>query len=474
MKKNISKKTFFYCIASEIMIIILIPIFIVGLYNHPSADDYSYSLYTYQAVNNGANIFEVIVAALKTSIHFYNTWQGLYTSAFILALQPAIFGEHFYIFTTIIIIMVLFTSILYLMKTIYKNVFKSDKKIYWFISLVILFFMLETIPSPVEGLYWFNGSFNYLFFFGLTLIQIGTIIKYNDNKSKITLFISSILAFLISGGNHVTAFGCLLINIFFFVVYIFKNKKVLSIAPVLFSLIGFIINLLAPGTAIRAACFEQPSFIETISNTWHNSILFIMNNISFSMILLVLVVVTLMKEELKKINIPMKFILIIIILSYILIAALMCVPYKAMKFYGAYRVANVFYFTLTFITILIGAMCFSYFIKKDTFKKFNQNNIYIFIIIAIILIGIFGKRTTTTSVESVIELLAGIPQTYSAEMDERLELYLNDENKEIYVKPLTMKPKILFFDDITNDKEDWKNISIAEYYNKKFIVIDNK
>lgn len=42
------------------------------------------------------NTLDLLKTAYDTDKQFYLTWQGLYTSAFLLALQPGIFGERYY------------------------------------------------------------------------------------------------------------------------------------------------------------------------------------------------------------------------------------------------------------------------------------------------------------------------------------------------------------------------------------------
>lgn len=39
----------------------------------------------------------------------------------------------------------------------------------------------------------------------------------------------------------------------------------------------------------------------------------------------------------------------------------------------------------------------------------------------------------------------------------------------VVVEPLSVKPEVIFFDDITDDPENWKNISTAKYFDKKSV-----
>lgn len=76
------------------------------------------------------------------------------------------------------------------------------------VSAAALVLTLNGMPSIVQGLYWFNGAWNYIPFFYLTLFNLALLIRYEFEKipQKRWLIGSVLLSFLISGGNHVTGF----------------------------------------------------------------------------------------------------------------------------------------------------------------------------------------------------------------------------------------------------------------------------
>ena len=77
-------------------VVSMIPLLMLSLYNHPSADDFAYAAETHMVWKSTRNIFYVIRQAAATSVKYWNRWQGRYTSAFLLALEPGIFGEQYY------------------------------------------------------------------------------------------------------------------------------------------------------------------------------------------------------------------------------------------------------------------------------------------------------------------------------------------------------------------------------------------
>ncbi len=472
------KKTDIFITA--VVIIILLPIFIAAFYNHPSADDFSYSVFTKRAIENGGNIIDIVKAAWRNNIGYYNSWQGLYVSGFILALQPAIFGEHFYALTTFIVTGCIFIGILILAKTIYKYVLKSESKRYWIVSLVTLFFVLEKMPSPAEGLYWFNGSMNYLFFLMILFIQIAELIKYCSEHKIRNLLSATVLAFLLSGGNHVTAFAGILVSIICFIFTIYKKQDRLSFIPIITGTIGFILNLTAPGTAVRAASINyKGNAIVTITHTAMAVLDRVDTWFTFSTLLFLGIICILMYEEIKKKNISLKISAILSILSYIVLAGMMCVPYQAAGNYGAGRLENTLFITFIVMITVITVSLFSNLIKYIKMPK-NPEKIYIYAfgILFITLAGInypTSKEVNyTTSVKLVKEFKNGIITGYNDEMNERIKLYLDEENKNVEVKPLVNRSEVISSGEISSDPTYWCNQAISNYYKKETVSLEKE
>ena len=131
---------------------------ILCFFSSPYLDDYAYSIETKKIVQlSNWNIFDLIRAAFRTDITFYNTWQGLYSSAFILSLQPGIFSDgEFYGYGALVLLFFLFFSRCFLLINL-RNTFSDKKKISnrivvgtGFISFAML---VQGMPGIVQGTY---------------------------------------------------------------------------------------------------------------------------------------------------------------------------------------------------------------------------------------------------------------------------------------------------------------------------------
>lgn len=478
-------------IKSEYVIIlfctcILLPLLVVGIYNRPSADDYDYALITYKAFQNSKGIesvFAVLVAAFQTTIHFYNTWQGLYTSAFLLSLHPGIFNEQLYGLSTTIIIglLILYFCLSFLLVNRHSKVFQSKIHVLAF-SLLITVCICLWLPSAVEGLYWFNGAMNYLPWAASNMLIMALIYDayHLQGKKKLNrVVLAAILSFITSGANHVTAFA----NILFLLIsnaYLLFNKKKYGLVPLAFAVFGFMIMYLAPGTAIRAGYFDSPSALTTIWDSLYHGREMIEKwmNVEWVCYLICITPICALFAERYRKYFAKCLPIFPLVISIGIICALFCVPYYAMYNFGAPRVTNVIWVTFMELsafnyTWIIGWLFEKKIVDFKAIEIITERWTYTVVILLSLIFMVITPFTHTknsTLSIAISELKSGIAQRYSAEMDERIRLYRDDEWKEIGVMPIVHQSRLLYFSDLSSQKGEWPNTSISEYYGKEIYL----
>ena len=423
-------------------------------------------------------------------MEYMQKWQGLYSAAFLLALQPAAFHERLYAITSVIIMMILTIGIITLMNSIIHNGLRVKSKEGYFIGFIISFYMIQCMPDRVEGLFWYNGAMNYLFFFGLVLIHISLLIRYwNKDKAYFSILLSTLLCFLISGGNHVTSFACILINICFLFFALIKKKKYMVLLPAISGIIGFIIMCTAPGTAIRAAKDgADVSLLKTIFSCGYQTLISDKSFISVSIILLLAVLTPYFAQMIKMSQVDIFNIWGMIgclVFDFTLISAMYCVPYYAMGVFGEGRVLDTIYCAYI-VLLLLTYWYFVGFVLKympgivSEADKINSNSMKyaIYSIVCILFIGYIsitgGVNKYSTGAEAVMEIADGSAKRYDAEYMERVELYEDALIDNVVVDEYTAKPELLFFADMNEEPEKWPNTIIARYYNKNGIGMRKK
>lgn len=469
------KSNYIYII---LMFLITIPVFVIAFYAFPNFDDYAYSIDTYHVVLNGGNMFDLMVAAFNTSMEFMQTWQGLYTSAFLLALQPGIFGEQFYFITVIVIVASLFIGIYLLIKSVNKYIFKNRNN-HIFLTILVLFFLIQTMPDPYEAFYWYNGAVNYLFFLGLLFVVWAEYISlYNNQKENVfRLILLSVLMFLLSGGNHITAFAGLFVGFIVVIVSFIKKKKRLLIIPFIIGLIGFVYNITSPGTAIRAGALGMDAdFVGTIIETFRKSFGFLSDFTSFSLILFIILMLCCLYPSIREWKIVIsKKMLVIPLLSYILLCGMYSIVYFATGSFGAGRVYNTIYVIYVILLLINMVLLLKYLLNKKIINlgKINSKLKFVFPIIVIVFVGFFGNNVyyNSTTYEAIRELTSGEAKTFKVEQQSRFDKYTNKKIDEVIVKPLTAKPYLLFGTEacIITEDNNCSNNAVNDYFDKKVI-----
>ena len=463
MKKN---KLLTFSIAG-ICVLNLIVFFIIGFYTRPCADDFTYSYRLYHLIQSGNyNLFSILKTSIDTIDNFYHSWQGTYSSAFIMSLQPGVWGEKYYCVGVFLLIIFMYICLYRLFKVLNKYVFKEDSINVGLISLLYLTFFLQTVPYIVECIYWLNGSFHYEPFFFLTLVVISYVIEYycetdKDKKTK-AVIMSSIFSFIISGGNQVTSFFNILVLVLAIIYAIYRKKDKGIIITLLVAAIGFIIMFMAPGNNNRIGDTVQTAPIMAILNSFKGSIKYAYRWFGVSWIAFIILNVILFEPFIKNTKHNLKINpIIIILITYCLYAAMFCPTNYAMSTNGPKRAKNVIYFALILFSIF-DVIYTLIWLKKKTNMKININN-KITIISTVLLLVLITVSTNNNALTALKELQDGTARNFAMSFDKRVELIKKSKDTVIEVEKLP-DSIILKFDDISEDINDWQYGAWNNYY----------
>ncbi len=484
LNKVINKKSVFL-LSLIVFAILLFPIIKVSFYTHPAADDFNYGINTINKIND-VGFIGVLNGAFKTIAYFYKTWQGTFSAIFLFALSPSVLGPNCYFLTTIIILVVLLLSIMYLFKTIMINFLKCDKYIYYICTIIFYLVSIETLPSINQGLYWWNGASYYMIFFSLELVLLSLLFDAYINKRKKRTALMCLLSFIIGGGNFITALQQIIVLfILTFVLVIFKKDKS-SVSPLVFSLLGLGISALAPGNAKRAAAVVGMNPIKAIILSFSNAYMFIFQWIKPISIICLIIIALLLIPYIKNIKFKFRGILPVIILSYCIFSAEFTPTLYSTSSIGEGRLWNIMYISLLLFILFNIFYFIGYVLNKMKEKKIINNiektlNFYIsgksiFAIASLILVGslmYFDKYSMTSYITYDI-LQNGQAQTYDQEYRERQKILENESIKKVEFEKYTYMPYPIFYVDYTSDKDHWLNTPVAEIYNKEYVIVKEK
>lgn len=472
-----------------VLLLMLMPVLYISRYARPVLDDFDYGLFVQPSVENGINILGILKGAWESCCYMYKTWQGTYSSCFIMPLHPGILDEKLYGLTTWILVGMLFVAFWLLFKVVKKNCFEKRelKSVYWaLLSTVVL---ALGMPYPVEGLYWYVGAMHYIPWVATTVINMVIVIElyYSDNdKKNIGLLTAScVISFITSGGNQCTAFANILLLLLISVLFVVKKKSWNIVSSLIVAVIGFVIMWIAPGNDVRQSHFNPPGVIGTIiagakyavkySLEWSNLIL-------VAVIVLFLPLIMKIAKKLKD-SILCRYPLITVLSSIMVFCGMLCVPYYGTGQMGPYRLINIIWVYFV-VAVIFDACCILGSLERkysilELFEKISESqSCYIKGIIFIACAGLVfcfsssNIEMDSTAYEAVKEILRNEAQAYAEEFDERLEIYVDDSVKEVVLSPLTSHPRLLFMEDLSDDSSYWTNQSVAKYYDKDSVRVE--
>lgn len=472
-------------------ILSLLPIMVLGVYNHPCADDYMYGAACRNVIDAGGSFLDVIKTACNVVVNYWYGWQGTYSSIFFMNLQPGLYREGLYALTTpIMLTMLCGGTILFLYALLHKYC-GLEKQTVWFMSIFLLLVTIQAMTVPVQGLYWYNGAVHYMFMYGCMLYLFACILLFMKCSKKIGkciyfLFIT-FFSFVCAGGNYVTALtGLLLYLLVFFLFSVRKKWQIWQvIIPFFIYVGGFCINVTAPGNAVRQARFEQPSIMGSIKMSFEFALQCIDQFLNLPVLIMLLVCVPILVWKLDETKFKYYPPLLTLVGSYCLFSAMFEPTSFAEGKMPAGRILNILQASLYLILLLNTANIVGWakqYVKKTvTFsenlkfsweeegKQFSK----MFLILglfAFLVLGVSLYGTKSVSVKATQSLVSGEAAEYDAECKARIELYVRSKGKDVVVKSFKVKPELLYFTDMSKKADNWNNIGVSRYYQLKSVV----
>lgn len=305
IKKLLSLKWIAVC-SVIVYVSSLIPVFAASVYAFPQADDWSYSWRTRLAWVDTHSLLEVVKEACTTVAESYVEWQGTFSSIFLMALQPGIWGERFYAVVPFFMTGLLTFATLFFLSYILKETDRSCRVIF---SMAVLWLTVQEICCKPAAFYWYNGAVHYIVPYCLFLILAVLVLK-NLQKEKfdgISFFFSLLIAVMIGGGNLVTAlltFVCLTGVILFLLIIIKRRKRLWRVAIlIVVNALAFGINVVAPGNWLRQDLSGEPSNpIVSIFHSFYYGFFYIGEWTDETVLLMVLLLIPVMVKMARQIR----------------------------------------------------------------------------------------------------------------------------------------------------------------------------
>lgn len=476
-----------------LILVLLIPVAVLALYARPSADDYVYAARTHAVVQQyGFDVPRLLAAAWETTVYFFQNWQGLYVSGFILALQPAIFGNAWYGLTLVCVLVPLFLCLYGSARLVIRRLEPAQKHLPLALTLLVLFAFVEGMPSPVEGLYWFNGAMNYLPYFALTVLNAGLVFALClplSRTRRCAYAAAGVVIGLVIGGGHQVV-GELNLLLLLLALFVTLRRRNFWLCPAFVSaVLGLLINVMAPGTRVRSDGFAGAGFLEAVVKSF---VLAGMEWIRWLDVPL-LCLLALLALPLRRLSQSARLSDRVfrhpwygVVVTYLLMWAMIFLPSYTMGGIGAGRLLNVVWMTFVLGLAVSEFLFFGWLERVQGFSLaraeqalWHRGRLMVGTVVVMLLcMACIGSHTVkegqdnyfATSLEALYELADGQATRFASALDAREAALSDPDQPDVAITPLKAeeRPWLLFYTDVSAGPDLW---GFTPYYGKDSVVV---
>jgi len=418
-----------------------------------------------------------------------------------MTLHPAVFGDGFYMFGSLVIILGFVGALFFFLKALLMDFLGADWFSYGIVACVFAFMFLQFVPSPVEGLFWYNASVLYTGMTSVALVMFGVVIKEMVSplaKRLLLRFLHLlrylvpvfILAFVVGGGNFVTALTSIVI-LALMTAFCFKHiKRFDPLGVLIIVLASFSVSITAPGNAVRQEAFERMNPLLAILSSFRYAVHpdFI-GYLRLPVVALFVLLTPLLYRIAKGSRLSFKFPYLVVPVMYGVYASTFTPNLFAWSDLGPHRVLNMNFFALLmFLLFSIIYVCGSIARKSEAIREaivpiggvfgllvkwrklvFYPAALALFALSSLMLI--FNNVNAVSGVSATRSLINGEAAAYHQEQLDRLEILRSDDIQTVEFYPLVNRPHVLFFYDITTYYDYWRNVAFARFYGLERAVI---
>ena len=308
-----------------LLAISLIPILLLGRYDWPSADDYSYALLSHESLLKGEF---PLVGSWKYILNCYKGWQGTFSAIGMMTLTPLTFSPFLYWLTPVVMLGSLCAGTFKLAHTLVCRVLGGTWRQVIFLAVPILLLSIQFVSSPKDTFYWWNGAVYYTFTYGIFLLLIERLVALKlaqNRRQTLWAVIPGVLAALMVGGsNYVSALLGTLLAGLFLLWFLWKDRKkfLLALIPTAVLVAGFLISVAAPGNQVRQATVAPPigavdAVIRSIQQAWTD----VLDYLNWPILLVLLLMIPLLWALTGKVKFTFPLPLVFSVFTFLLFAA---------------------------------------------------------------------------------------------------------------------------------------------------------
>ena len=383
----------------------------------------------------------------------------------------------------------------------------------------------------VEAFYWYSGAGNYTLTFSAGLLYLAfyvlSVCGVRRKNRSLFLVLACIMGFLAGGGNYLSALSFAVVSVLF-AVYLVK-RKIGRLLPAAFYLCGFAVSCLSPGNRIRGGEAEGYGALKSILLSLYYTLSYPLNQWMNWAVLLILALAGVIfwmgfaeiefsganakaggaaasekaGEAVRGAAAPEKAgsgaqtvqlgftaPFPAAVLAYGIVSCVVTPALYAQGNMDAGRIQSTFWLHAVLVLLLL-----EWYLVGGLYRRFSKQQnasgvsclqnasaasclrngaggfvraILLFFIV-FSLLAVKGNPDFYTGTSAVSELLDDSAAQYGRENEARLRILKNPREQDVVLPRYTVQPNLLYFEDVSEDPDDWINQKMSEYYGKNSI-----
>lgn len=456
-----------------LLILGLVPIIWLGRYNHPTGDDYYYGAETHRIWEETHSVPATVKGAVQGAAYDYQTWQGTYSAMVLMRLQPTVFSETAYQWVTCVIVMLLVGGIFYLGYSVLCIWLQGSVWSYMAIAAAISLLAVETVPTPAESMFWYNGSMYYTGYLAATLFLWGMLLRYLKRPRSYMVPVMQLFALFLAGGNYISLLPCMILLVLVTAVLIWKKEKrrAWGIGLVTTAILaGFFVNAMAPGNAVRQGDMWKIPAWKAIFKSLLQGVRYMDAWIGKWWLITALLITPFLWKSYQRTSFRFRYPAVALGLLYGIFCSMSCPTFYTMNSTGPARAVAVCYYGFLLFSFAGYAYLVGYFYQR--YHKELPYGIMSLLFLGLLFMQVVsGSLGVCTSVESLRLLWNGEARSYQEEYQSRLQILRDETVENAVLEPYVHRPGLLYVGDLGADAQAPANQKVALFYGKKSVVV---
>ena len=452
-----------------------LPLFVIAHFNYPCSDDFAYAGVIYSGIKNGNSFWQIIAGCWDTAMRYYHSWQGRYFDDIVSAFGVGTAVPQYYFLGTYLTLILFVAACAGFIRTITHRLCRWDSDISWIVSMLMTAMLILYVPYPSEAFYWYVGATGYTMAYALLLfLGQALIVFYSEGKRALFGALAVVLTAMIGGSNYSTGLltAEMLVLVCALMLVLKKKCKFLLfiLAEYLICFVKF--NALSPGNNARMGNVESLGILGSILASLRQGAVFLKEWFRFPVFLFLVVLALLGIYQVAKMEYSFRLPFLVTVISFGLYSSMMTPAFFAGATWGPGRLINLVYFSYYFL--LAGNLLYwtGWVVHKyERLRQIAGRQIKIlpvffcFFVLLLVSLKIYGLQSTNSS-SALLSLVKGEAAEYLRENEIRWKIFTDDSIRDAVVEDFSVKPYVLYHDDIVEDYTDWRNYTVASFFGK--------